>query len=67
MSKSEWQERQDKPHPKRPYVEKCFEMAHCPACGKRVPMGEIAVWAERKAWHYDCGRHLLGPVQESLL
>lgn len=67
MTRSEWQQRQNKPHPKRPYVEKCFQYAVCAACNGRIEMGGQAVWFERKTWHLECGKHLLGPVQESLL
>ena len=67
MSQSEWKQRQTKPRPDKAYVEKCFQYAICDACKERIAMGELAVWFERKTWHLTCGRHLLGPVQESLL
>lgn len=67
MNKSEWQKRQNKPKPTQAYVEKCFQYAICAACGKRIAMGDQAVWFERRTWHLACGQQLLGPVQEQLL
>jgi hypothetical protein len=65
MSKSAWQAKQD-PKPRPAYVQVCYEMAHCPACGQRVAMGEQAVWHDRHAWHLACGKQFLPEQQLGL-
>lgn len=66
MEPSEWQARQKKPRPNVAYEEKCFERAVCLTCGQVIPMGTVAIWYDRRAWHRDCRPELLEPKQKSL-